>query len=122
MNTEYKIASTYDEYVDCHNLMCKDEELSYPTVMAVRNGKAIGMISTARGKENLFATPMIAKSIFVCIGLYELYEQTLSNIGVTHYLFSIEKENTKMINTVERLFDIKPFYEEDKLLFYVRRI
>ncbi len=102
--------------------MEKDAELSYPTVMAVRDGKAIGMIGSSRGEKNLFATPMIANSIFTCIGLYELYDQTLSNLGVEHYLFNIEKENTKMINTVERLFKITPFIETDGLLWYVRRL
>jgi hypothetical protein len=121
-NTEYKIASTYDEYVDCHKLLKEDEELSYPTVMAVRDGKTIGMMSTAKGDENLFATPLIAKSVFVCIGLYELYEQTLKNLGVTHYLFNIEKDNTKMINVIERFFEIKPYIEIDNLLWYVRRL
>ncbi|MEE9302866.1 MAG: hypothetical protein V3U84_03680 [Thiotrichaceae bacterium] len=120
--TEYKIATTYDEYVGCHDLMKKDEELSYPTVMAVRDGKAIGMIGTARGKENLFATPIIANSIFTCIGLYELYERTLSNLGTKHYLFSVERKNIKLINAVERLFEIKPFMKTDEQLFYARRI
>jgi hypothetical protein len=121
-STEYKIASTYDDYVQCHSLMDKDEELSYPTVMAMRDGKPIGMISTAQGEENLFATPLIANSVFTCMGLYELYEQVLSNLGVTHYLFSIEKGNKKMINVIERFFQIKPYTETDGLLWYVRRL
>ncbi len=102
--------------------MEKDDELSYPTIMAVRDGKAIGMISTASGKENLFATHIIAKTIFVCIGLYELYENTLSNMGVNHYLFNIDKRNAKLIKAVEKLFGLKPFGETDKQLFYARRI
>lgn len=121
-NTEYKIATTPAEYIDCHGLMEEDEELFYPTVMAVRDGKAIGMISTDNGEDNLFATHIIANSIFTCIGLYELYEQTLSNLGIEHYLFSVEKENTKLINIIKKLFGIDSFMETDELLFYARRI
>lgn len=122
MQTEYKIATTYDEYSDCHGLLEEDDELSYPTVMAVRDGKPIGMISTDNGKENVFATHIMANSIYTCIGLYELYEQVLSNLGIEHYLFYIEKDNKKMINIIEKLFEIKSFMDTDKLLFYARRI
>ena len=122
MSTEYKIALTPKEWKDCHSLMDNDDELSYPTVMAVRDGKAIGMISTASGEKSLFASYVIANSIFTCIGLYELYDKTMKAMNVNHYLFNIEKVNTKMINTIERLFGIKPFGETDKVLFYVRRI
>ena len=120
--TEYKIASTYKEWKDCHGLLENDDELAYPTVMAVRDGKAIGMISTASGDENLFASHIIANSIFTCIKLYELYDRTMKGMGVDHYLFNIDKENKKMINAIEKLFGIKPFSESDEMLFYARRI
>lgn len=120
--TKYKIATTHDEYVDCHGLLEKDDKLEYPTVMAVRDGKAVGMISTTRGKENMFAGHIKADNKYTAMRLYELYEQTLSNLGVSHYLFGIERENTKLINTIEKLFEIEPFMKTDKLLFYVRRL
>lgn len=122
MKTEYKIASTHKEWKECHSLMDNDDELAYPTVMAVRDGKTIGMISTASGEQNLFASYIIANSMFTCIGLYEQYDEAMKNMGIDHYLFNIEKENTKMINAIEKLFNIKPFGESDKMLFYVRRI
>jgi len=120
--TEYKIASTHDEYADCHGIMDKDEELGYPTVMAIRNGEVIGMISTRWGEQNLIASPLIANSVFTCMGLSELYDNTLINMGVTHYLFSVEKDNKRMIKVIERFFKIKPYTETDNLLWYVRRL
>ena len=120
--TQYKIATTYNEYKDCHSLLEEDEELFYPTVMAIRDGKVIGMISTANGEKSLFAKSMVANSIFTSIGLYELYDKTLSNLGVEHYLFSVSSDNDKMINAVEKLFKVKPYTEIDGQLWYVRRL
>lgn len=102
--------------------MNNNDDIIYPTIIAIRNGNVIGMISTSKGEHNLIAAPMIANSIFVCIGLYELYEKTLENIGVKHYLFSIDTENLKMINTVKKLFNIEPFTITDDLAWYVRRL
>ena len=120
--TQYKIAQTHEDYRNCHALMEEDNELEYPTVMAERDGKAVGLIGTSRGEENLIASPMIANSIFTCIRLYEFYDETLGNLGIDHYLFNIEKGNTQMTKTVEKLFEIKPFTQTDDLLWYVRRL
>ncbi len=120
--TQYKVASTQEDYRNCHTLIEEDIELEYPTVMAVRNGKAIGMIATTKGKENMIASPMVANSIFTGIKLYTLYDETMMRMGEDHYLFNIERNNKKMMNTVERLFDIKPFTETGDLLWYVRRL
>ena len=122
MSTEYKVALTHDEWKACHSLLENDDKLEYPTVLAVRDGKPIGMISTASGDEHLFVSHIVANSIFTCMKLYELYDQTMQNMGVDHYMFNIDKVNTKMVNAVERLFSIQPFSSTDKQLFYVRRI
>jgi len=122
MTTQYKVVSTYSEWEDCHSLLENDDKLEYPTVLAIRDDKPIGMISTASGDEHLFASHIVANSIFTCLKLYELYDQTMQNMGVDHYMFNIDKVNKKMIKAVEKLFRIKPFSESDEKLFYIRRI
>lgn len=125
-HTKYKVAITPDEYSVCHQLRGKDDKLFYPTVMAIRDSKAIGLISTVKGKNNLTAVAMTGNSIFTCIGLYKLYEQTLNSLGIKQYVFSVEEKNKKMINTVEKHFKIKPYAEtqgkKDKLLWYIRKL
>jgi len=122
MKTEYKVAETDKDFTDCRNLIGDEEELSSPTVMAVRNGEVIGLISTSDDKDYIFAAPMVSNSAFTSIGLCELYEKVLRKLGVSRYLFYVEKNNRKMINAVERLFNIKPFGGTDEFLFYARRI
>jgi len=122
MKTEYKVAETDKDFEGCRKLIDGDEQLSPPTVMAVRNGEVIGLISTSCGKDSIFAAPMVSNSVFTSIGLYELYEKVLRKLGVDHYLFTVEKVNKRMIEAVERLFNIKPFGGTDEFLFYARRI
>ncbi len=119
-STQYKLAETDEDFEMCHSLT--DAEMESPTVMAVRDSKAIGLISTSHGRENLIATPMVANSLFTCARLYGLYNDTLKDMGISHYLFNVEKSNKKMINTVERLLGSKPYTETDDLLWYVRRL
>ncbi len=121
-STKYKVVMSEKDRLDCHSIMEDDYELFYPTIIAVRKGKPIGVLSTSRTDGEYFASPMVSNSPFTCVGLYKLYESVLKDIGVKYYLFSVEKDNAKMINTIERLFKIKAYAEIDNLLCYIRRL
>lgn len=122
MTTQYKIASTYKEWKDCHSLLQNDDKFAYPTVLAVRDDKPIGMISTANGDNHLFLSYVVVNSIFTFISLWKLYEKTMLGMGVDSYMFNIEKDNKKLINTVESMIEVKPFGDNNKQLFYIRRM
>lgn len=102
-----------------------DVKLSFPTVMALRDGKLVGFLSTRASKKAVMAGPLVMNGLLskgiVAMRLAEAYEQILSEAGVTDYLFSIDKGN-KWAKIVQRAMEITPYGESDKAYWFKRSI
>ena len=120
--TIYKVVETEDEKNECLKLIAGGGKLNCPTVIAIRNNKIIGLMTSIHGQSNILANSLTENSIFVCMRLSALYESILKLKKIPHYLFSVKKDNKKMIKTVERLFHMKPFSITGDSFWYVRRL
>lgn len=82
--------------------------LNFPTVLAEREGKVIGFLSTIKASQSIgvCAGPlMLAKgpNMLLAIRLAEAYEVLLRKVGVKEYFHTVEKTRSEYIGMLERL-------------------
>lgn len=73
--------------------------LGYPTVIAERDRKIIGFLTTSPRKDMISAGPMVVDvdghKIMVAVRLVDFYERILLTAGVTEYLFRVKRDAPK---------------------------
>lgn len=109
---------------DNEHLFGKPKQLGWPTVIAERNGKILGFISTWPKAKLITAGPLILAANshpIVAVRLIEAYENILRVSGVTTYFFHIESENKDWMDFAERL-GVMPFEETRSGQWYQRSI
>lgn len=87
--------------------------LGFPTVVAWRDGKIIGFVSTLPRKDAVVAGPLVVDILnpgFVVIRLMEAYERVLSMAGVT--LYNIYVENVDWSGIISRALGTEPAAHE----------
>lgn len=110
--TTIKLAIKPADYRKCHALMkATDSEfqgcqLSFPTVMAFREGKLIGFLSTSPRKDGLVAEPIVmnveGNASFLYIKLVEAYDDLLRAGKVPSYFFHIPQSYADYIRLIEK--------------------
>lgn len=95
--------------------------LNFPTVLAERDGKVIGFLSTMKspGLPGVWAGHMkLAKSpnMLLAIRLAEAYEVVLRKAGVREYFHTVDKDRTEYIDMLGRLGYIKQNESDDKVV------
>jgi hypothetical protein len=131
--TEYRLAVDPTDYARCHALMKRNryasDRLGWPTVLAIRDGKVLGFISTHRRRDTVMAGPLVVDgntaSPFLVLRLIEGYEKVLSATGVRYYWFTAETEG--MQRTVQKLMSkfggvIEVSRSEDGSILYRRNL
>jgi hypothetical protein len=94
--TQYFLVTEPEHYGACR-AFAKEQGVSakfgWPTVVAVRDGEFVGLLSTLRRSESIYAGPLVlspkAKHITV-LRLIEAYEQVLQSMGASYYWFGTE--------------------------------
>jgi hypothetical protein len=88
------------------DLSGKVEKLGFPTIVAEREGKIIGFLSTYPNKKGIFPGPLVlngSKSIFTVMRLIEAYENVLRYAGVEFYMVNVDKRNNRIVNLLTQL-------------------
>lgn len=131
----YRLAITANDFKLCHALLRDNpmpgdngRELSSPTIMAIRDGKVVGVLSTAnltKLKAIVVNTLRVDKSIsnptFVILHLIEAYEVILIKAGVRWYWAYVTKSNEKLVHLIQRVLG-EPRQEDDGNLWFKREI
>ncbi len=129
--TTYKLIAKPSEYRALHRVAKKvgvktDSGLSWPTVIAERDGKVIGFLSSKQKKGSVIAGPIAVDvdgaTIFVARRLVEFYELFLYAARVPHYFFNISKDNKRWVRTVKDLLKLEPYAEKDGVLWFKRKL
>lgn len=79
--------------------------LNWPTVVAKRDGKVIGFLSTLPVQGAIFAGPLMLEkpSMLTTIRLGEAYEVVLRMAGVNTYFHLVSQDQPEYIAMLERL-------------------
>src|SRR5262245_8225094 len=90
LSTPQDVAACKKIWSNHENLFGKPKKLGWPTIVAERNGKIIGFISTAPYTKYLVCAPLIlngGSGIFTTMRLIEAYEFILRKAGVHGFYF-----------------------------------
>lgn len=120
MSTLYKIA----EEKDLGRILSEFEltdRLSMPTVMAERDGKIVGFLSTHDNPNSVIAGPFVSKSKVVAVRLAQIYEAILKALGVKVYWFHVEHTNKDYLETVKK-GGYEVVEEDDAGVWFRRRL
>jgi len=110
VSTLYRLASTAADYRACHAIMranqnFHDLQLHWPTVVAERNGKILGFMSTNKCDWCLLAGPLETSTHnpIMVMRLAEAYEAALRVAGITRYCFAIKRSQKRWLEQVSSL-------------------
>ena len=106
--TLYRLATTPADYRKCRALVrsfAEPKPMTFPTVMAVRDGRVIGVLGTQSRNDMVVAGPFVLahKSPFVVLHLLDAYDLVMRRAGIVAYHFYIDPGNAHWQSQVERL-------------------
>lgn len=124
-STIYRLARAGGEFNKLYALAKKQGlslpagTLNFPTVLAERDGKVLGFLSTLPTTEAVLAGPLVMgqKSMLTAIRIAEAYEVVLRTAGVDTYFIQIDPARAEWSDTLERLgYELMNTNEERILL------
>lgn len=130
--TLYRLANRPNDFKRCHLIWKKYPErfgepykLGWPTVLAEREGKLIGFLSTNTSQGVIMAGPLIVHGVNGLLGptlirLIEAYEVVLRAAKVDSYVFHIGEDEKEWRSMIERSTGLTPYGAEKGRLFYRR--
>ena len=124
--TTYRLAVGPADYKRCRALMAEFQEpvpLSFPTVLAERDGHLIGFLATQPRKEAVVAGPLMLRerSPFVTLRLLEAYDNVMRAAGIAAYHFFVKAANAEWRGQIERL-GMQPWHVDDDGVWYRRTL
>ena len=124
---QFYLCKTAEQYLLCQKLQKRVEghsdPLGFPTVYGVSpEGRIIGFTSTSTEYGVVISGPTVIDPYFTPRLKYgqeqiKAHESALRSFGVTEYLFSVRKDNTKMLQAVSEL----TAYDEDEDCYWYKR-
>lgn len=129
--TDYRLAAGPADYAKAHALMqeegMEEHRLSFPTVMAWKDGELTGVLSTTYDQNNVtLAGPLVLKSgarrSWTLIRLIDVYDSVMRKSGVKSYIFGVEKKNADWLEKIGQTVGLKPYAEKDGHWFYERKL
>lgn len=128
-DTTYRLARTPQDYKRCHTLLAvhgQDEpQLSWPTIMAWRDGEVVGCLSTQATKEAIIAGPIAVISprpFWAMVRLAEAYEVVLRQAGVQGYWFGIDLAQHRPWYNLVRKVGLVPTHQDHTAAWFYRAL
>ena len=118
--TQYELCRQFQQRIEGIQV-----ELGFPTVYGADSlGNLLGFTSTNTEFGCVISGPTVIDPYFKPRLKYaqeqiKAYESSLRSFGVTEYLFSVDKINTRMLQTVERA-GLVP-YDEDETSYWYKK-
>lgn len=98
--------------------------LDFPTVVAERDGKLLGGITTNKKSGAISMALIVAPpcAFMTFIRLFEAYENVLRYAGVTTYFGAFKKKGHEKVVEILESLGITPYFQERGTLYYRREI
>lgn len=127
-DTRYRLAASSRDYARCHALLRAqgpDTDLTFPTVLAEREGQVVGFLSTRPSKQAIIAGPLVidratSRPAITAWRLADAYEIILRRAGVTSYAFHVSAGRPEWVSTLGRL-GFEPWQAEPSGGMWYRR-
>jgi hypothetical protein len=128
----YNLVATEEEYRKAYDFLreeeCKHKRLSFPTIVKKNREDVIeALIGTIESDKAVIAGPMLVhdkgqRPGFTVIRLIEAYEGVLTSMGISSYIFRVDKENRKFSHNIEMAELVDIFAETSKSIWYKKEI
>lgn len=130
--TDYRLAAGPADYAKAHALVrgegWEEHELSFPTIMAIKDGELVGILATHIVNNTIMAGPLVIKSdgekrrLWTMIRLIELYENVMREAGIKQFIFAVPKDLTTYLYQIQEVLKMTPYAEKDGHLFFERNL
>jgi hypothetical protein len=125
----YKLASNPQHYKVCHELLRSvdnDGDLQFPTIMAMRDGQCIGLVSTLPS-DKMVALGRIAvrrgqNGGILGMRLIEAYENVLATLKMEIYYIPVDKRFPRLISHMEEVFPGTKFGDDETHVWFKRSL
>lgn len=126
--TTYRLAYSAQDYHRCHQFL-KDQgqeeegSLSWPTVMAAREGALVGCLSTIPSKTAIIAGPLVVSTkrpLMTVMRLVDAYEYVLREASISAYHFGIDlTEHQDWLDLLLKL-GRQPYHRDEQAAWFKR--
>lgn len=128
MSVEYKVAVNPGDYARAHRLMKEyggsKQKLTFPTILAVKDGEVVGLIGTRIYKDMIVAGPVVVRRTMGALGairLVEAYENAMRNMGIEWFIFWTDGEQSIIEKAIRRFNpEMTPYSIKGSKRFYRR--
>lgn len=124
--TDYRIARAKEDYAISAEFLGKAaDEIMFPTVVAVRDGRIVGAVATHNRDDMVVAGPLrvdesIPNKAVLALKLSEEYERVMAALEVREFLFSVYRDNERYLRALERL-PIERVDENESMIWFRRQ-
>jgi hypothetical protein len=126
----YRVAATPQDYQAAKALLLAEglpeQRLSFPTILGYEEDVLLGFLATDLSQDMVVCGPLVLRSdlprMKLALGLCEAYELAMRNLGIKAFVAAAEK-GTLMDRCWQRyLPDDKPYAEDEKRKYFIRRL
>lgn len=110
VSTTYRLARPGGEFNALYAMARREglagAKLGWPTVVAERDGRVLGFLSTHRRDDAIVAGPAVidgGRNILMLLRLWQAYDVLMRAAGVRFYFFGVDKGNFRHIARVQSL-------------------
>lgn len=122
----YKLATTLADYRRAQDCCRRGGyprvTLSFPTIIAERDGQVVGVLATGDSRRAVFAHRIVAETPQMFIRLAEAYEFVLLKAGVTSYLIPADETNEKLLRALEKAGTVREYARQDGIVWFQRPV
>jgi hypothetical protein len=126
----YRLVTEPQEYAICHRLLKErgdqDQPMTFPTVLARRDGKPIGFISTQPSNKAVAVGKLVVQEtnrpLIIALRLSEAYENVLRLAGIKTYLFPVDRKRPEFLKVVEKLGVVEQVRESTSNIWFRRTL
>ena len=103
----------------CHARGFDTTWMCFPTIIAIRDKKVVGVIGTQIVNDTIVAGPFVVElpgghNGMVPYRLVEKYFTVMRNLGITEFYAFVDKDNLAYKKMLEALLEVEPFrFHED---------
>lgn len=115
MPEDRRLRKVYEKY-DVPN------RIGWPVVVAFRDEEVVGVMGTQDRDDAVVAGPLNADHVAIAFRMAELYENFMTGIGVSSYMFYVEQSNEEWLNAVRKWPVFEEVGKDGEYIWFHRRM
>lgn len=128
---EYRLAEGSGDFRKVRKFLDANVEetvprLSFPTIVAEKDGEIIGVCGTNIKQQTIFQGPLALKRDrprrFTALRLIDAYDAVMRLAGISMYAVYVDRQNIPLKDLFQKTFEIEPYASTDEGFYYLRKL